>query len=243
MHPLSAQQMLAVWERGLGQIPLERALALLEAACPEHDRSALAAMSIGQRDAWLLRLREWAFGSQITVCAVCRNCGQPLELSFGVDDLRKSSNESGPEQVPLSLGGFELLLRPINSLDIASCLDSGMEERTRALFSRCLIAASAGGSSVAGGQVPDHVTQEAMDGLAKADPQADVEIHVSCEACHVTMRENFDIVSFFWSEIDTWARRMLHEIHILASAYGWKEADVLSLSQLRRQFYLEMIGA
>ena len=166
-----------------------------------------------------------------------------MELSFRVDDLCKGSNEGGPEQVSLSLGGFELLLRPINSLDIASCLNSGTEETARTLFRRCLIAASAGGSTVAGDKVPDQVAQEAMDGLAKADAQADVEIHVSCEACHVTIRENFDIVSFFWSEIDTWARRMLHEIHILASAYGWKEADVLSLSRLRRQFYLEMVGA
>jgi len=42
MHALSAQEMLVVWERGLEQIPLERALTLLQAACPESEPQALA---------------------------------------------------------------------------------------------------------------------------------------------------------------------------------------------------------
>jgi hypothetical protein len=51
----------------------------------------------------------------------------------------------------------------------------------------------------------------------------------------------FDIASFFWTEIAAEAKRLLGEVHILASAYGWREADILSLNPLRRRFYLEAI--
>jgi hypothetical protein len=32
-------------------------------------------------------------------------------------------------------------------------------------------------------------------------------------------------------------------VHLLASAYGWSEGDILSMSPVRRQFYLEISGA
>jgi hypothetical protein len=242
MHPLSAQQMLAVWERGSRQIPLERALALLEAACPELDSDALAAMSIGQRDSYLLRLREWTFGTEFVACSTCRNCGQQLELTLHVDHLLQNA-DAAPRQVPISAGGYQLLLRPLNSLDLISSRKLDAPEMARTIFSRCLISATAGDSTISADEVPDEIAHNAMDEVTQADPQADLEIVVSCEACHSTARENFDIISFFWSEIDAWARRILCEVHVLASVYGWKEADVLSLSPLRRQFYLDMVSA
>ena len=51
----------------------------------------------------------------------------------------------------------------------------------------------------------------------------------------------FDIVSFFWAEIDAWARRVLREVNVLARAYGWRESDILALSPVRRQIYLSMV--
>jgi hypothetical protein len=52
----------------------------------------------------------------------------------------------------------------------------------------------------------------------------------------------FDIVPYLWTEINAWAMRLLREIHSLATAYGWREADILAMSAVRRHWYLEMIG-
>jgi hypothetical protein len=79
--------------------------------------------------------------------------------------------------------------------------------------------------------------------MAEADPQADIQLAISCAACSHHWRTTFDIVSFFWSEIEVWARRLLCEVHILASAYGWHEREILGLGPVRRQLYLEMLGA
>jgi hypothetical protein len=243
MYPLSAQQMLAVWERGLDQIPLERAITLLEAACPEYDRNVLAGMSIGRRDASLLQLREWAFGRQVSGCMTCQACGQPLEAGFSTDSLRQDAARVEPAQIPLVVDGYELVFRPVNSMDLAACVSAEPGEIARSLFLRCLVSASAGGQGISGEQVPAEIVDHAMDSVTQADSQAHLEITAACGNCGASVREYFDILSFFWSEIDAWARRTLREVHLLASAYGWSEADVLSVSSFRRQFYLEMAGA
>ena len=36
------------------------------------------------------------------------------------------------------------------------------------------------------------------------------------------------------------AGALLHEVHRLASAYGWSETDVLAMSAMRRGVYLEL---
>jgi hypothetical protein len=78
--------------------------------------------------------------------------------------------------------------------------------------------------------------------MVQADPQADVQLALTCPACGHQWEATFDIASFFWSEIDSWAHRILREVHTLASAYGWREADILAMSPQRRQLYLEMVS-
>lgn len=78
--------------------------------------------------------------------------------------------------------------------------------------------------------------------MARADPQADVRLAIACPSCGHQWQGIFDIVTFFWSEIESWASRILHEVHLLALAYGWHEREILALSPRRRQFYLDMVG-
>ena len=69
-----------------------------------------------------------------------------------------------------------------------------------------------------------------------------LELALSCPSCRHQWQATFDIVSFFWSEINAWAHRSLQEVHTLALAYGWREADILAMSPWRRQFYLKMVS-
>ena len=79
--------------------------------------------------------------------------------------------------------------------------------------------------------------------MAAHDPDADVRIALECPACSCAWELHFDIVSYFWSELDDWAHRTLADVHALASAYGWTEHTVLALSPMRRRIYLDMVGA
>lgn len=244
MVPLSAARLLGVWERGLKKGPPERALALLAAAYPDSSPEALAGLSVGRRDAALLKLRESVFGPEMSGNVVCGHCGQLLELALESSRLRRpSSDATESPEVSSAAHGYELRMRLLNSNDLQACAGFNFTEIPKQLFARCLIAAKMEGEEVLAEQLPDEVVQAAAEELAKADPQATLELDISCAACGHQWRELFDIVSFFWIEIDAWARHMLREVHALASAYGWSETEILGLTELRRQYYLEMAGA
>ncbi|MGH8523199.1 MAG: phage baseplate protein, partial [Gammaproteobacteria bacterium] len=74
----------------------------------------------------------------------------------------------------------------------------------------------------------------------RADPQSNLQISLTCPACGHCWEALFDIVFFLWAEINHWAERTLRAVHLLARAYGWREADVLAMSPTRRQMYLGM---
>ena len=76
--------------------------------------------------------------------------------------------------------------------------------------------------------------------MADADPQASVDLSFSCPACGHRFDAAFDIASFLLAELHGWAQRMIADIASLARAFGWREADVLALSPIRRQLYLEL---
>jgi hypothetical protein len=241
MRPLTAQELLDAWERGLSETPVRRALALLAAACPEATPAELARESVGRRDGRLLTLREQTFGPRLVSLASCPACGERLETAFDVADVRVKETGDGAEPLSLSVAGHELTFRLPNSLDLASlaaCED--LDEARRRLLGRCLLPAP--GEEVAVERLPEEALQAVADRMAAADPQGDVELALSCPACGHAWPAAFDIATFFWTEVDAWARVLLHEIHILASAYGWREADILALTPWRRRAYLELIG-
>jgi hypothetical protein len=247
MRALSASELLAVWEQGLSQGPVQRGLTLLAAACPETPLEALARLSLGQRDACLLALREWTFGPHLTSLAKCPGCGERLELNFDVADIRAlppAFLEAGvpeAETLLLNVAGYEVRFRLPNSLDLTE-VAAGGEAGRQTLFERCLLAVRRNGRAARMHRLPAEVISAVAARMGQADPQAEVHLALTCPACGCNWQPLFDIVSFFWSEINSWAHRILYEVHTLASAYGWREADILAMSQARRQLYLEMVS-
>jgi hypothetical protein len=242
MRALTAPEMLEVWERGLTQSPLHRSLMLISAAEAEPVE-VVARLSAGERDARLLRLREWAFGPQLAAVACCPGCGERLEMDFRALDVRVEAEAERAESWLLDVAGYELRCRAPNSLDLIaiSALRDVVDAR-RQLLGRCLSDITYEGAPVAVEQLPDEVIAAVVARIAQADPQADVRLALSCPQCEHHWQAAFDIGPFFWSEIQVWAQRLLLEVHTLASAYGWREMDILMMSPWRRQFYLSCIG-
>lgn len=249
MHAPTAAELLRVWERGNDQPFFERALLLLAAACPECPADALSTLSLGRRDARLLSLREWIFGRRIASLANCPSCGERLELTLNTSDLRvhppeQSTEEPAaePEALSVSLGDHEVRFRLPNSLDLVKVSENQDFALGRQhLLDRCLLGVYHQGRETAAGILPDEVITAITECMEQADPQANVQLALSCPVCSHEWRSVFDIVSFLWAEIHAWAVRILHEVHALAMAYGWREADILAMSPRRRQAYLEMI--
>jgi hypothetical protein len=241
MHALSDSELLDAWERGLAQAPVQRALTLLAAACPETTLDALAELAIGQRDACLLRLRERIFGPRLSGLAACPACGDRVELAFDIADIRVTSEADPNEQMTLHLDGYEVRFRLPNSVDLIAIAGRGDSARDR-LFERCLVAAQQNGEVRTAAQLSAHLVDAMIARMAQADPLGDIQLAIACPACGHQWQVPFDIVMFFWSEINAWARRIVSEVHTLALAYGWREADILAMSPARRQLYLSMVS-
>ena len=244
MHPLSAHEVIEVWEAADDRHPVDRALSLLAAACPDRTRDQLAALSVGRRDASLLTLRERTFGPRLNGYVECPRCSERLEFEVAVADLRAGAPEVQESERELLAGDLTLHFRLPDSRDLVAalaCPDADAAHRT--LVQRCVLRANRDGSSVDHSELPAEVVTELAGRMAEWDPQAEVLLDLRCLECGYGWRPLFDIAVFFWEELAARARRLLDEVHSLARTYGWTEADILSMSARRRQHYLELTGA
>jgi hypothetical protein len=240
MRALGAAELLDLWERGLRQPPARRALALLEAACPDLSEPEIAALPIGRRDAHLLRLRELLLGPELTIVASCPACGEQLDSTFRTADIRVDAAAAEPAQA-LEADGYRIGFRlPASDDLLALGAATDRAAARRMLLGRCILEAQRDGERTDAGSLPEHVIAAVADRMVAADPQADVELALSCPACAHAWHSAFDVAGFFGQEINAWAKSLLRGVHALARAYGWREADVLALSPTRRQIYLEL---
>jgi hypothetical protein len=248
MNPLATAELLALWERGLSQTSIERSLALITAVCPDRSGEQVRRLSVGQRDRLLLTLREQLFGSQLVSIAVCPACTDRLELNFSVDAIRLPTTEV-PETIEVHQAGYRMQVRLPNSVDLLAISEYQaitLLELRWLLLQRCLVdvkGESENQEAITITKFPEEVIEAISAQLAVADPQADIQLDLSCPACGHRWQAPFDIGSFLWSEIHAWAVRLLREVHLLASAYSWSESDILAMSAQRRRWYLEMVSS
>jgi hypothetical protein len=242
MRALSATDLLTLWEEGQGRSPVERALLLLEGAYPELGAEALALLSIGQRDARLLAMRERLFGPTLASQSTCPECGESLEQTFTVEDIRIPAAAESPALLSVDIDEDVVSFRLPNSQDLAALTPFEDVHVARArLVARCLLATSPERPRPAV-TLSESVVDTIVERMAQADPQGDIQLALSCPRCAREWVESFDVVSYFWSELAAWASRMLDQVHRLACAYGWREADILAMSAWRRDVYLGMVG-
>lgn len=238
----SAATLLDAWERGLSRSSVERPVTLLQASGPTSG-GELARLPVGERDVRLLELRAAAFGPRLEGAVTCPGCGESLELSLAVDDLRAVRNDARAEALTIEADDYEVRFRLPDTEDLSAIAASeDPESARRRLFERCVVEVHHQGERTEARRVPDHVVTAVSEAMDRADPQAGIEVDLVCPACEHAWQSPFDIASFLWTETDTWARRTLGQVDALASAYGWSEAEILGLSARRRQAYLDLIG-
>jgi hypothetical protein len=249
MRAITAADLLNAWEDGRSGTSSRRSLLLLAAMYPDAPHETLASLSIGRRDAELLRLREALWGPRMAAIASCPECRERLELTLDVRDLLAMADWSAAGETPLAegisltLGDCSVAFRMPTTEDVIAA--EGVEDVDAArvlILERCLLSAEQAGAQVSALQLPAEVVRGIAESMAQADPLADIQLRIDCPSCKHQWRAAFDIVSFLWTELEAWAGRMLSEVHTLARAYGWREPEILALSATRRQFYLEMVG-
>lgn len=243
MSTLTADVLIDVWERGLNQPLLQKALIVLAAAYPETHPDTLMQLSIGQRDRYLLQLRTHLFGQQLLNSATCPECDERLEWENKVSDFLASSDEKNisADEFQLETKGYSLQYRLLNSLDIATVVNN--HDAQKQLLLRCLLKAEHSGAECSIDQLPETVLQSLSQQMEALDPLSEIRINLNCPECSHNWNVLFDITRYLWEEINIWAERTLRAIHRLAAGYGWSEQQILNLSPVRRQLYMGMLGS
>jgi hypothetical protein len=242
MRPLYSHDIIHIWEQGQFQHDIDRAITILDAVFSDKSRDKLATLTIGQRNAQLLMIREKTFGHRLHGYTQCPQCRERLQFTLAINDIRAKPAANGETEFEFSSRDIDLRIRLPDSHDLAAvsvCRDT--DHAQRALLRRCVSQAVCGNQNVPVEDLPTPVIADIAQRLSEHDPQADIQLDLNCVVCTHRWATALDIVSFLWSEISISAKRLLSEVHALARAYGWHEADILALSSTRRQFYLNMV--
>lgn len=225
---------------------IDRGLVLLNLQLPQLSLEDSARLSLGERDSRLLLLREQIFGKKLLNTVICPACKSKLEWTGNTRDimLKEPDIDSIVGEYEFMDDDYSIRFRLPNSEDIAEIITQpGQGNHEQLLFEKCIIKGEKSGRVIKPDKIPGTVRDKISLMMKELDPQAEIEINLNCPDCGNTWVSQFDILSYLWSEINYWANSILQEVDILAREYGWSEEQIISLSPMRRQTYLELIGS
>ena len=211
--------------------------ALLDDSSTDREQRLCASdLVAADRDRLLAAVYERAFGDRIESTLVCERCAQPFELCFLLSELTESIRK------PRSVDGWRHLGngRFTTATGVSFRLPTGNDELAVArlspkeaessLLSRCAeIDAWPGGANA---------FEEMLDEIA---PLLDLELKANCPECGHIHTLQFDIQRYLLGVIVGERRRLLAEIHRIATAYAWSLNEILSLTRSDRRRFVDLI--
>jgi hypothetical protein len=189
---------------------------------------------VGARTAALLALLRATDGRDtIALTLRCPACGTPFEIELAHDAL--AALVPAAAQMQLERDGAEpLTLRLPTGDDLRAwrtLAPASPDAAPRAMLARLAIAGTPTADDAAA----------AADALAQADPLVSFGVACSCPACGAAAEPGIDLEAVALQRLAARQRGLLHEVHALASRYGWTESEILAVPPTRRARYLELI--
>lgn len=223
------------------------------AACDEAMEFDLDAADVAERFA------HAAAAGDARAVADAAAAGSGAAVGAGAEVPESRAPGRSGEPLRIAVDGWEVTFRPPTVSDLAAAARAGRRvagdatvgdaataaaEARFALLARCVVTVRQDGApldvATAVRALPERVQRALSEAAEAADPGADVTFGVTCPACGEVTGAELDIAAYLWTELDAWARDLLLDVHLLASAYGWTEPEILALSPLRRRYYLEL---
>lgn len=257
VRPLTGAQE-ALLESLRDALPAERATAIIAAATERIDERAPIApalarqLSAGDRERLLIACAAATLGDNVDLVAHCPDpgCSEAIEMFISLRSLLRPSGD-GPRpavhelHLVTSAGPRRLRFRLPNGEDQEEAARRARTDPAAAsalLVERCLIAVVDEHGTAEGGAVEPDVAVALDQAIERLDPAAETVAEGACPACGGTVRTLLDGFTLLRSGIAS-DDQLFDEIHMLASAYHWSEAEILSLPLPRRRLYLERVLA
>jgi hypothetical protein len=197
----------------------------------------LGSLTAGDREALLLRLRQVSFGDRLSLVVTCLDpaCRQPMDLDLTVDALccapANGASMNHEWRDPADRQSIRFRLPTGSDLEsIASVARDDPDRAATSLARLCLVDGRP--------DVDDALIERLDAGIARLDPQADVELSVTCPACGTTFASALDAGELLCADLNARQGDLDLAVHLLALHYHWSENDILALPIARRRRYL-----
>lgn len=235
MKRLSEQECLLLWERGRTLHPIDQGVLALDATAAAGVEGSAADWPLGRRSRALAELYCASFGTHVRGWTSCAACAEMMEFDIDGEAIAATGAAESDAQVSTAHGVFRLPTSRDLAL-AAACGDA--DEAAALLLERCALAEGGGVNVVA---LAEREREEIEAKMAEADPLAEITLEFECTACGFHFGQVLELAQFVWAELESKARRLLWDVHLLAAAYGWSEGDILAMPASRRGLYVEMV--
>ncbi|MEH0553609.1 hypothetical protein [Streptomyces sp. B21-101] len=227
---------ITAWERGVREGTLDRAVTLL-ASATGLSRDQAESADVGSRDAVLVDVLSRFTGGVVQACVRCTGCGEQLDVPLDLTAFPRTPWREPGALLEAEVSGLGVRFRLPSTGDLRLLRGRDAVAGRLLLLARCVQAEAGRGEDL------DEETAAAVEAaMEEAAPGGAVTVHTGCPDCGVETAAALDIPALLWAEVQTQAVALLHQVHVLATAYGWTEPEVLALSPARRAAYLELVS-
>jgi hypothetical protein len=223
------------------------ALCCVGDALPSEIRETAAwNLPLSARIARLLRILELTTAEgNLTVHQTCADpaCRQIFEFALPLEPLQRQAQESAAVDNVVRFpreNSAPFALRLPTGRDQASWRREHHENQAAAL--NAIVRSLAIEPPDLPALSPEQL-QPIAAAMGAADPLVAFRVHTACPHCRRTGEFDVDLEGIALRELERFRRAVLVDVHVLASQYGWSEAEVLAIPPRRRADYRNLIAA
>lgn len=230
-------RLLAAWEAGAGAPELARGCAVL-AAAGLADAVTVLDLPLGTAGILMQRCHLTSFGPRVDAITACQACGATLDVSLSLTELLPGPPDAAldPEPRTLALAGRTVTIRPPTARDLLAA--AADPDPRGVIVRRC---------AQRDGREPAEVAELSDDELALVDEALEdlsgaglVTVRATCPDCGELVAAVLDPAALLWQQVQRAAPALLHDVAMLAAAFGWSEREILALPPARRRAYLAL---
>ncbi|MGI8570682.1 MAG: hypothetical protein ACR2KT_17355 [Methylocella sp.] len=184
---------------------------------------AARALTLGDREILFRALYAVTVSPKIAAGLPCPACGETIEFDLDLSIPPEAPPEPGPVH-HLDVAVRQATCRVLTGADLEQAASA--HDPMAALQHACIS--------------DDELSSDTLAReLARLDPNAETVIDLTCAACgHDTQvyLDGFELIRRAMAVHGG----IFKQVHCLASAYGWREADILAIPRARRRRYCAM---
>lgn len=194
----------------------------------------IGALTLGDREALLLRMRLLNFGNRLNLVVNCPapDCSEPMDVSLTIAEICCAREAEAYEDYTLVAESRPLRFRLPTQADVrAAALSRG--DPAAAMAWCCLLNSPSGLS-------PAELEALGTE-LSSRDPQAEVELELSCPECGHGFTAALHADRMLQSELASRRTDFETGVSLMAMHYHWSEREILDLPISRRRRYVSAL--